>query len=453
MMDGFGFRPFRSSRPFGPALGAALALALALACTRAPESAGSTHEFTITEQDGVTVARTTGGPTYEGEIFVYEKVLEIRPDESRPETLFFFLAGRAIDDEGNLYVSDANANRISVFDPEGNWLRDIGRQGQGPGEFQTPTQVEYADGIVRVRDVRKRGTHLFTPTGELIGFERWPAFTVVGSMVPQIWPTATGGTVIHLLAESRMVDRLEGRPGDNAARNRAAVLVYDEEGTEIARVEGPWVKMAELRTYTWSGREATSQVPVYFAPQPWGGYAPGRGVWLSTGAEPSIEWYGLDGVLFERWEIDLPAVPVTDEDRALVQELLAEQVRDAANPEPGIETSPIERLRVLADNPLFAAAKPYWGIPRVDTYGFMWLPSQPPVGNSVERALAERGETSRFFRILSPAGEYLGDTTPPAAGTIERGHLLTSATDPETEERYPVVYRMRPAVEGLEYAG
>jgi hypothetical protein len=25
------------------------------------------------------------------------------------------------------------------------------------------------------------------------------------------------------------------------------------------------------------------------------------------------------------------------------------------------------------------------------------------------------------------------------------------ATDPETEERYPIVYRIRPAVEGLEY--
>jgi hypothetical protein len=69
----------------------------------------------------------------------------------------------------------------------------------------------------------------------------------------------------------------------------------------------------------------------------------------------------------------------------------------------------------------------------------------------VGRALAERNDTQRFFRVLSPSGEYLGDTTPPSAGTVVRGHLLTIATDPETEESYPVVYRIRPAVEGLEY--
>jgi hypothetical protein len=428
-----------------------VALALTLACTRALGPAGSTHEFTVTEVGDLTVARTTGGPKYQGEIFAYEKVLEIRPDETRPETLFLFLAGQAIDDEGNLYVVDANGNRISVFDREGNWLHDIGRQGQGPGEFQRPTEVEYVDGIVRVPEVRKRGTHMFTPTGEFIEFERWPAFTQVGFMAPQIWPTATGGTVVHLLAESRFADRLAGRPRDNTARNRTTVRVYDEDGADLVRVEGPWVKTAELRTYTWSGREETSQVPVYFARRPWGGYVRGRGVWLSTHAAPIIEWFGLDGRPFERWEIDLPVVPVSDEDRALVHELLEEQVRNAPTPEPGTERRrSIERLRVLADNALFADAKPYWGIPRVDTYGFMWLPSWS-ASNEIESALAERDETQPFFRVLSPTGEYLGDTTPPAAGTVERGYLLTSATDPETEERYPVVYRMRPAVEGLEY--
>lgn len=424
---------------------------LILACGGASDAPDSTHEFTISEENGITVARTTGGPKYEGEIFSYEKVLEIRPDEGRPETLFFLPTGLELDDEENLYVVDANGNRISVFDRQGGWLRDIGRQGDGPGEFQYPTTIEYVDGVLRVRDTRKRGTHIFARTGDFIEFERWPEFTRVGSLVPEIWPTPTGGTVVRLLADSQTVARLEERTPDDLGRESIRMLVFDEEGGEAARVDGPWVKTGEYRTYTRDGREARSQVPVYFSPQTWGGFVDGRGIWVSPGDSPRIDWYDLDGRPVARWEIDLPTVPVTDEDRALVQELLDEQVQAAVDPAPGQEQQPAERLRLFADNALFADSKPLWGIPRPDSDGFLWLGSQPPARGSVGRALAEQDDARRFFRVLSPSGEYLGDTRPPSAGTVVRGHLLSIATDPETEELYPVVYRIRPAVEGLEY--
>lgn len=411
----------------------------------------TTHEFTVTREDGMTVARTTGGPKYEGEIFSYEKVLEIRPDQSRPETLFFLPTGLELDDQENLYVVDANGNRISVFDREGNWLRDIGRQGDGPGEFQYPTTIEYVSGVLRVRDTRKRGTHIFSRNGEFVEFERWPDFTRVGSLVPEIWPTATGMTVVRLLADSQTVARLEERTPDDVARERILMLVFDEEGSEAARVDGPWVKTGEYRTYTRDGREARSHVPVYFSPQTWGGFVDGHGIWVSPGGSSRIDWYGLDGSPVARWEIDLPTVPVTAEDRALVQELLDEQVQEAVDPAPGQEQQPAERLRLFADNALFADSKPFWGIPRPDTDGFFWLSSQPPARGSVGRALAERDDARRFFRVISPRGEYLGDTTPPSPGTVVRGHLLSIATDPESEELYPVVYRIRPVVEGLDY--
>ena len=46
------------------------------------------------------------------------------------------IGGTAFDDAGNLYVFDRQASRVVVVDPQGNFLRDFGDAGEGPGEFR-----------------------------------------------------------------------------------------------------------------------------------------------------------------------------------------------------------------------------------------------------------------------------------------------------------------------------
>jgi hypothetical protein len=60
--------------------------------------------------------------------------------------------------------------------------------------------------------------------------------------------------------------------------------------------------------------------------------------------------------------------------------------------------------------------------------------------------------------VAAPDGEYLGDTTLPpmvlsdfAGIQIVGGHLLALVEDPESGERVPTVYRIRPAIDGLRY--
>ncbi|MBI5710051.1 MAG: 6-bladed beta-propeller, partial [Candidatus Eisenbacteria bacterium] len=54
---------------------------------------------------------------------------------------------------GRLYVADAHAHRISLFDGAGNHLADYGRRGTGEGEFNFPTDVKLArDGDLLVCD-------------------------------------------------------------------------------------------------------------------------------------------------------------------------------------------------------------------------------------------------------------------------------------------------------------
>jgi hypothetical protein len=39
------------------------------------------------------------------------------------------------DDDGNLYVLDSQLSEVVVFTPDGEYLRTVGREGEGPGEF------------------------------------------------------------------------------------------------------------------------------------------------------------------------------------------------------------------------------------------------------------------------------------------------------------------------------
>jgi len=47
----------------------------------------------------------------------------------------------AFDSKGNVYVSDTGNKRVQVFDPEGNFLRQIGGVGAAAGQFEEPGGV------------------------------------------------------------------------------------------------------------------------------------------------------------------------------------------------------------------------------------------------------------------------------------------------------------------------
>jgi len=74
------------------------------------------------------------------------------------------------DGDGRLYVFDSQTERIFVVDTDGALVREIGREGEGPGEFRRA--VDFAaldDGRVAVADIERRAYHLFDADGD---FER-----------------------------------------------------------------------------------------------------------------------------------------------------------------------------------------------------------------------------------------------------------------------------------------
>ena len=105
-------------------------------------------------EDGVKVIKNPREPLY-GEIKLeLEEDLRIG-NEIDENYKFYRVRGVAVDKQGNIYVSEMSNYRIQKFDKNGEYLQTIGRQGQGPGEFELPLKVLINDttGSIFVSDL------------------------------------------------------------------------------------------------------------------------------------------------------------------------------------------------------------------------------------------------------------------------------------------------------------
>jgi hypothetical protein len=92
-------------------------------------------------------------------------------DDSMPEGLFFESPSTvACDPEGNVYVVDSGAKNIKKIDAQGKFLKTIGREGQGPGEFGGLYYSTFAKDRLIVWDSGNRRLCAFTPEGKFINF-------------------------------------------------------------------------------------------------------------------------------------------------------------------------------------------------------------------------------------------------------------------------------------------
>ena len=86
-----------------------------------------------------------------------------------PETSFSQVAFFVVTDEGHVIAGDIKDKKVKVFDAEGNFLRNIGKSGQGPGEFQIPGGLALTpNNELMVEDSIARRLAFFTLEGEFI---------------------------------------------------------------------------------------------------------------------------------------------------------------------------------------------------------------------------------------------------------------------------------------------
>jgi hypothetical protein len=124
---------------------------------------------TIEEENGVTVVRNPKQPIHAGNVLSFEEELVLRPDAESQELFFNIIAAVCVDDAGTIYVLDMGDCQIKVFSKNGDFLRAMGRKGQGPGEMQLPSTMDLAgDERLVVYDMRKSCLSFFTFSGDFI---------------------------------------------------------------------------------------------------------------------------------------------------------------------------------------------------------------------------------------------------------------------------------------------
>ncbi len=111
---------------------------------------------TAEQVDGVMTVTNPIEPYYGEVSFELEEDLSIGNEEDE-NYLFYSAFDLAVDQDGNIYISENRNIRVQKFDRVGNYLQTIGRKGQGPGEYEQPSHLFYDEskGNICVQDGRE----------------------------------------------------------------------------------------------------------------------------------------------------------------------------------------------------------------------------------------------------------------------------------------------------------
>jgi hypothetical protein len=403
----------------------------------------------MSDADGTHTAVTTGGPRYDVDLLQFEKVLEIRFDPAEEESILQYPWHITMDEDGYFYVSDGHTHRIVVFDPTGHFVRNIGREGQGPGDLFSPILVQYLDGIITVPGSPYGKTTRFYRDGRLLD-----VITIPGAgFMPGVRPMRSPDGV--LVVQESISVRNEEIQGFGSK-----ITTISPEGDTLATVQaGPVTRAvrrnAEQRVYVQSRqvfevRTRPTASYLHYRGGAQADYIPRRNqILVSEGTEPLITWHSLDGVVQERIRIDVPVESVTDEEREAILARLDSAITEAeAQEDPRQRELGIERARSARKIVVLPEEKAFWSWVLYDDRGYYWLRHAVPNDSGNERNRSGR------YRVLSPDGEYLGNAEfPPHFRSVNvvRGYFLTFVYQTDTGERIPTVYRMRSAVPGFSF--
>jgi sugar lactone lactonase YvrE len=111
-----------------------------------------------------------------------EPVYEVGGMAASDWAAFGEVTALSFDADGNLYIRDTQADRITVLDSDGEFLRTVGSPGEGPGEISNPMGfATFGDGRVAIFDFGHRAWVVYDESGT---FVRNVAVDVQGLGVP-----------------------------------------------------------------------------------------------------------------------------------------------------------------------------------------------------------------------------------------------------------------------------
>lgn len=326
----------------------------------------------------------------------FELVYRIGSTEAVAEwEQFSTILGVGFDAAGSLYLLDGTdigaARRGVVVNASGRHVRNFGRPGEGPGEFQRGTElIVWRDGRTLVADIR--GYHVFTSDGE---FERMVRETGGFGVVTHVGlrPERTGSQAV-VVGEGRYILRVD------MSLDEVQGQVLLEAWAPRAPVEGPFaVDFEEMLDEV--GDEWGFEPEVLFDALPTGG------VVFSDSSAYAIKLTDASGSITRILRRPIRPLPVTERMQRAERERRLEEERNRqataleGDPPPQIlsminrymeaQRAAVENMRFYSDVPVVAAIRVTWE-------GNLW------VERSMEPGESEPGPID----VLAPDGRYIG---------------------------------------------
>lgn len=264
----------------------------------------------------------------------FEEVYRVGSLDGPEWQQFGTIAGVDFDAGGGLHILDAQTGRVLVVDLDGDRIREYGRAGEGPGEFEDARWIGVAAaGQAIVFDWQRNGFLIFDAEG---GFERLVRFQGDYSFVPEQFDLEVGGESVipngTVGSVSITAALAAGRLGANTEAGRPVVrLVLNGDRVRTDTLGQAWMPGAEQRRFrapNGSYRDRRLIPPLLV------GMLPGGGVVYSDSSGYRIKVTGSDGTLERVLTRPFLPEPITDRMLETVRqrerELFEEELKNAS---------------------------------------------------------------------------------------------------------------------------
>lgn len=284
----------RRRRLLVPILAPAALLAFLVPACRKGADGGPAAGVRTETGNGVTLVHNPSVPLHPEKSVRFEQEVAFGGEETGPGAVL--KPGQyAIDRQNKVYLYELAENVIKVFGDDGRFLKNVGRKGQGPGEFAQAFFLGFApDGRLLVSDYQNRRTSLFSPEGDFLSSYQWTE----NVSTPQL---VLDGSFVAFMSAFE------------AGAPKLFMKTYGFDGKEIRN----WglFKSPEMKTITRGEMTIGTSVP--FSPR---SVVVGDDRFLRIyhclNAAYLIEVYDAEGRLFRKIDRPYEPVPVTAADKA-----------------------------------------------------------------------------------------------------------------------------------------
>lgn len=299
--------------------------------------------------------------------------------------------------DGRMYVLDGHGPVIRVYRPDGSWLQDVGREGEGPGEYKRPDSglAMRPDGKLLLRDPGNGRISRYDSDGVYEG--SWPLAGSMNTSNPMI-VTRTGDALTPVIKNL----------GASVMEWQRGMARYKMDGT-VDTLDVPDLGFEEAMISGESeGNSSTNNVP--FTPGQQVAYSPLGYFVTGISEDYSFMLLHKGGSVTEIGKKYEP-VPVLADEAAIRRRQITKNFRDNF---PGWSWNgpPIPDVKPPYSRLLTSEEGRIWVQVHVESERYMTDDDQRAEETRLDRPVNPYREPV-VFEVFEPTGEYLGRVETP----------------------------------------